>query len=194
MIPTHITKLQQNFMHLLFSFRYITSSQLQTYLNHSTKRQTNRHLKILREKGYIRDIIKEGEKGYSESTIYCLGPAGIRYLRILKDLTPEEIKNRYKDHTRSQTFVDHNLLVTTVFLQLRKQAEKDNSTLTFQTKQDYEEGSVFAMLHPDTFVIQEKDGNNRQFFFEIIDPITPRFVIRKRVRQYVKYFLNNSVE
>lgn len=188
-----ITKIQLNLIKQLISFRYLTRLQFQNYLGHKTKRQTNRHLKILREKGYIRNIKGDNRLGFLDLAIFALGPTGIRLMRQIKDLTHEQIKNRYKDPTRSQTLVDHQLLLVEIFLHFKKEAERQKINLNFQTKEAFEEGSVFKMLHPDAFVIKEKEVT-RHYFFEIIDPgILPQ-VWRRRIRSFVKYFLNNSVE
>src|SRR5258708_10163486 len=193
MILPKITKLQLNLTTQLFSFRYFTRLQFQNYLGHKTKRQINRHLKILKEKGYIRKVKGEGGLGYQDKAIYTLGPTGIRLMRQLRDLTHEQIKNRYNDPTWTQTLIDHQLLLVEIFLQLKKEAQQENINLTFQTKQDFEERSVFEMLHPDAFFIKEKE-EIRHYFFEIIDPNTPSLISRRRIRSYVKYFLNNSIE
>lgn len=191
----HKTPQQQKLLIFLFSFRYLNRRHVQQYFGHQTPSHTNRLLKDLTEKKYVRRIaLSEELSANSQPTIYCVGSKAIGFIAAMQNRRVGELKNRYKDHIRTTTYITHQLLLAEIFLQLKQSSEGKKMKLTFLTKSNFEEGSVLQMLHPDAYVVQENNDDKKLFFLELIDPITPRFVIRKRIRQYIKYFLNNSVE
>lgn len=191
-----ITFQQREFISLLFSFRYARRVDFQKYFRNKTPHHINRQLKYLADNLFIKSVNQTDRKNLINypQKVYCLGRRGIRLVAQSKNLQARDLKNRYRDSKRSDCFVTHWLLVAEIFLQLREEARKTKTALTFQPKTDFEEDSVLVMLHPDAYIIEENENSRNEFFLEIIDQKSPRFVLRRRVRQYTKYFLNNSVE
>ncbi len=206
-----ITPQQQLLTNLLFSFRYSTRLHLQYYLGHSNPREVNRLLQDLVKKGYVRrvgewsrnteaeeeDKNKEDGGGITGSfhpAIYCIGPKGIRFLAKSKNISIKELKKRYKDGGHSQAFIDHQLLLTDIFLQFRQPTLANGTKLTFQTKPDYEEGSTLARFSPDAYVIEEGLEEKKISLVEIIDIETQRFIIKRRIRSLFKIYSSNSLE
>jgi hypothetical protein len=194
-----LTPKQKDLIQLTFSFRYINRLQFQIYLNHKSPRQINKHLKKLTELKYLKKVKDSADYPSSYThlatpSIFCLGGKGITFIVTLRKQNPQELKNRYKDSTRSQIFINHHLTLTGIFIELLKESRNKSSTLTFQTKEDYEEGSVLELLHPDAYIVKKSKNNTQTFLIDIINPTTPSFIMKRRVRVYIKAFVNNTLE
>ncbi len=191
-----ITLQQQTLIPLLFSFRYINRLQFQHYLGNQNPSHINRQLKDLVDKAYFRKIEEGSERdyqGYSKPVTYYVGPKGIRFMATLKNLKVENLKNRYRDGTRFQAFIDHNLLLTEIFLQFREKAKENNSILSFQTKTDFEEESTLSRFSPDAYVVE--GGEEKKIsWLEIVDIEAQRFVLKRRIRSLFKLYSTNSLE
>jgi hypothetical protein len=199
MTSQSLTPQQKDIIQFTFSFRYINRSHYQTYLKHKNPRHTNRLLKKLTELKYLKKV--KDSIDYPSSyqllatpSVFCLGGKGIKVMAAIRHQDPKELRNRYKDSKRSQTFGDHHLLLTSIYIELLQQSRHENNTLTFQTRQDYEEGSVLQYLHPDAYIVQTSENTTQTFLIDIIDPTTPTFVMKRMVRAYIKAFVNNTLE
>jgi hypothetical protein len=89
-------------------------------LKHKDKKTINLWLKDLREKEYINWIYNKDHFAEKiKPAIYYLGINGIRHFGNLDFHPDEEIRKRYREHERSQTFInrclpfiDSSLIVT----------------------------------------------------------------------------------
>src|SRR5579884_2239122 len=105
-----ITTKQQEILKLLYRYRFLNRTQIQTLLNHKDKRRIISWLKDLREKQYVdwrydaTDFIAK-----SQPAIYYLSLNGIRYLRQLDIYPNEDLRKRYKEPNRTQVFIDRCL-------------------------------------------------------------------------------------
>ncbi len=190
------TPQQQTLINLLFSLRYITRVQFQQYLGNYDPSNTNRHLKYLIDKRYMKRVGEgsEEEKGSSKPATYCIGRNGIRLIAQLRGLKVDDLKNRYKDGRHSEAFIDHHMLLTTIFLQFREGAGEKDTKLTFQTKSDFEKDSYLARFSPDAYIVEETEDKKKISLLEIIDIEAQRFVLKRRIRSVIKLFLSNSLE
>jgi len=173
-------------------------------MNHKDKRRVLSWLKDLREKHYVEWIYSTNFIERTRPAIHYLSTNGIRYLKTIQaeDDSPyyllEEVRKRYKDNSRSRTFIDRSLLVADCCLAL-KQA-KDMQDLTtklsyasitesyyFITDHDYHFLAEHEVLRPSLCIVKQKSGTTTNYLLEIFDSTLPRYRLRYRLKQYVSY-------
>ncbi|MEK7153547.1 MAG: hypothetical protein AAB834_06360, partial [Patescibacteria group bacterium] len=158
----------------------------------------------------------------TKPAIYYLGLNGVRYLRTLtrKSKTddgtvevvpaypPEELRKRYKEPTRSQTYIDRCILIADCGIALEREdaaneAKGKKLHYYYQTEAAYLlERSYYhfvldiddGLVHPDLIFCQDKlnkDGKEEQtlesYILEVFDPTLPRYRVKKRLSDYVKF-------
>src|SRR3990167_796735 len=101
-----ITQKQKEIINLLYTHRFLTRIQIQALLKHKDKKTINLWLKDLRAKEYINWIYNKDH--FAEKTkpaIYYLGINGLRHLQSIDFHSSQEIRKRYRENERSQTFI-----------------------------------------------------------------------------------------
>lgn len=130
-----LTKKQQEILRLLYGFRFLNRIQIQAFLGHKDPKTINLWLRDLRAKGCVEWIYSTHFAEKTKPAIYYLGLNGVRHLRTLtrksKDddgkvvvtpaYPPEELRKRYKEPTRSQTFIDRCMLIADYCLALERE-------------------------------------------------------------------------
>lgn len=215
------TKKQQEILRLLYRFRFLNRIQIQAFLGHKDPKTINMWLRDLRAKGYVEWIYSTHFAEKTKPAVYYLALNGVRSLRTLTrkvenedgeiEIVPsypsEELRKRYKDPTRSQTYIDRCILVADCALALECE---DNANKTkgnklryyYQTEADYLLGRSYyhfvldiddELIHPNLIFCQDKlnkDGKEEQTLesciLEIFDPTLPRYRMKKRLGDYVK--------
>jgi len=113
---------------------------------------------------------------------------------------PEELRKRYKEPTRSRIYVDRCVLIADCCLSLRSQRTKTTGYY-YQTEADYLlESSYYhfildsELMRPhlifckDKYDKEEKEEKTLEgYILEVFDPTLPRYRIKKRLGDYVKY-------
>lgn len=217
-----ITKKQQVILKLLYRFRFLNRIQIQALMGHKDPKTINLWLRDLRAKGYVEWIYSTHFAEKTKPAIYYLGLNGVRYLRKLASLDedgeqlptypPEELRKRYKEPTRSQTYIDRCTLVADCCITLERANIKNESEVKklrfyYQTEADYLlERSYYhfilesELIHPSLIFCKDrldKDGKEEttleSYILEIFDPTLPRYRIKKRLGDYVKYLDEEDV-
>jgi hypothetical protein len=150
-----LTKKQQEILRLLYRFRFLNRIQIQAFLEHKDPKTINMWLRDLRAKGYVEWIYSTHFAEKTKPAIYYLGLNGVRYLRTVtrksKDdgeivespaYPPDELRKRYKEPTRSQTFIDRCVLIADCALALEhedavNEAKGKKLHYYYQTEADY---------------------------------------------------------
>ncbi|HSX28448.1 MAG TPA: replication-relaxation family protein [Candidatus Saccharimonadales bacterium] len=220
-LPT-LTKKQQEILRLLYIFRFLNRIQIQALLNHKDPKTINLWLRDLRTKGYVEWIYSTHFAEKTKPAIYYLALNGVRYLRTLTrkskgedgeievrpTYSPAELRKRYKEPTRSQTFIDRCILVADCVITLRKE-DTTNETkgkklrYYYQTEADYLlERSYYhfvldiddELIHPHLIFCQDKldkegkeEATLESYILEIFDSTLPRYRMKKRLGDYVKF-------
>ncbi len=197
-----LTKKQQEILKLLYKYRFLNRIQIQALLNHKDRKTINMWLRDLKEKHYVERIYNPDD--FAERTkpaIYYLGINGIRKQKDY-DLPIEEIRKRYRDSSRSQTFIDRCLLITNCAIVLEQTETKDEDVVTnyfFETEADYMSATYFGFLvgneliHPQLcYQKLVHNGSDEpypaaSYLLEIFDPTLPGYRIKKRLANYVQY-------
>lgn len=217
-----LTKKQQEILRLLYSFRFLNRIQIQALLNHKDPKTINLWLRDLRAKGYVEWIYSTHFAEKTKPAIYYLGLNGVRYLRTLTRKSknddgtvevvpiypPEELRKRYKEPTRSQTYIDRCILIADCGIALQKEDAADEAKgkklrYYYQTEAAYLLAHSYyhfvldiddELIHPHLMFCQDKlnkDGKEEQtlesYILEVFDPTLPRYRMKKRLGDYVKF-------
>jgi len=212
-----ITKKQQEILILLYRYRFLNRIQIQSFMGHADKRRIGAWLKDLREKHYIEWLYDPNN--FAEKTkpaIYFIGINGVRWLKqqtITEDsevyvrFPLEEVRKRYRESTRSRSYIDRCLLLADCCLSM-------NATSAASSKLDYthvpetdfhDPDSDYAFLseseyvHPHLYyrkTLTADDGTTIVLhnLFTIFDSSLPRQVMRRGVRNYVAFVDNGEWE
>ena len=217
-----ITKKQQEILRLLYSFRFLNRIQIQAFLGHKDPKTINLWLRDLRAKGYVEWIYSTHFAEKTKPAIYYLGLNGVRYLRTLtrksKDedgkavmspsYPPEELRKRYKEPTRSQTYIDRCILIAECCIALERK-DTENETKGRKLRYYYQTEAAYLLdrsyyhfvldiddelIRPNLIFCQDKlnkagkeENTVESYILEVFGPTLPRYRMKKRLGDYVKF-------
>jgi len=193
-----ITNKQKEILSLIYSHRYLTRIHIQKLLKHKDKKTINIWLKDLRAKDYIKWIYDKNDFiNKTKPAVYYLGINGIRHLGN-EDIHPdEELRKRYREHTRSQTYIDHRLLIADCVVDLEN-ARSEELSYYYETQADYMSDSYYhflsesELIRPDLCIakMEYKPGEAEtaiSYILGVFDPTFPRYRLRNRLKKYVQF-------
>jgi Replication-relaxation len=205
-LPT-ITSKQQTILTLLYRYRFLERKQIQLFLGHTNKSRVIRWLKELREQQFIDWIYDpDSPEDKSKPAIYFLALNGIRLLREFGDYPEEEMRKRYKDSTRTRAFIERCLLIADCCLNMEaRTAEGSNVTYSYNTEADYLNPnndyyflSESEFIRPHLCYLKEKDTDDDfiavNYVVEIFDVTTPRYMVKKKLKDYVNFLGSDEWE
>lgn len=215
-----LTKKQRVILKLLYRFRFLNRIQIQALMGHKDPKTINLWLRDLRAKGYVEWIYSTHFAEKTKPAVYYLSLNGVRYLRTLTRTTkddegeteatpaypPEELRKRYKEPTRSQTYIDRCILIADCCIALER-ADTENEAKNkkvrhyYQAEADYLlERSYYhfilesELIQPSLVFCKDKFNDEskeettlKSYILEIFDPTLPRYRMKKRLGDYVKY-------
>ncbi|HEY1645920.1 MAG TPA: hypothetical protein VGF75_06145 [Candidatus Saccharimonadales bacterium] len=134
---------------------------------------------------------------------------GIRYLRTLTvtyddreqqpTYPPNELHKRYREAERSQSYIDRCLLVADCVLTLER-VKNDNGWYYYETEAEYLMDNFYHFLadseyaHPQLCFAKMSvtDSSSdpvteKNYLLEVFDPTLPRYRMKKRLNDYVKF-------
>ena len=203
-----ITPKQTEILDLIYTHRFLTRIQIQSFLKHKDKKTINLCLKDLRQKEYIHWIYNNHH--FAEKTkpaIYYMGINGIRHLHNMGFHEDKEINKRYREHKRSQGFIDRSLAIADVCITLDAARTVDNVgtylepgiSYFYETEADYKSESYYHFLSDNELIrpnlcfhkaIHEGHEESKvvnSYLLEIFDSTLPRYRLRNRLKKYVEY-------
>jgi hypothetical protein len=225
-----LTKKQQVILKLLYRYRFLNRIQIQALMGHKDPKTINLWLRDLRAKGYVEWIYSTHFAEKTKPAVYYLSLNSVRHLRTLtrtgKDedgkaivlpvYPPEELRKRYKESTRSQTYIDHCILIAECCIALERENTKNEvkddrkSKLRFyyQAEADYLLDRSYYHFILESGLIQpslvfckdrlDEDGKEEttleSYILEVFDPTLPRYRMKKRLGDYIKYLDDESGE
>lgn len=190
-----ITNQQQAILKLLYKYRFLNRIQIQQLLKHKDKRRIISWLKDLRDKQYVdwhydaNDFIAK-----SQPAIYYLALNGIGYLRNQNEYPSEELRKRYREPTRTQTFINRCLLIADCCVTLQTQSSSDVS-YTYVAEADYtnqDSDNSLNELKPHLFFTKQQSEITASYLLEMFDASLPRYQLRKRLKEYVEYLFDGE--
>lgn len=181
---------QLDILTLLYKFRFLTRNQIQTMLNH---KQFNRVILWLNDLTECKYLYRDFSRKFGpKPSIYCLDIKSREELKSQKDIKVSLLDRVYKEKKLSGKFRKHCIFVANIYLSLVGLAKKNKIKLNFYTKTD-----LTGMMHlilpiPNAyFSIKESKNLTKRYFLDVFDEQDPRFLLRKRVRQYFNYYSRN---
>ncbi len=189
-LPPTTTK-QQEILKLLYKYRFLDRKQIQALLGHKDKRRVISWLQDLREKEYVAwryDATDFAAK--TKPAIYYLALNGIRYLRGLNEYSDEELRKRYKESTRQQSFIGRCLLIADCCITLKAKSA-GGVKYSYRTESDYadpdDRHNFLIELKPHLLSIKQHRGETTNYLIEVFDATMPRYMVRKRLKDYVEF-------
>ena len=188
METTRITPKQLDILFLIYRFRFLDRKHIQQFLNHKDPRRIKSWLKDLVDKKVLgrKYSRKLGEN--IKPAIYFLSTKSKRILEGKKEVEEKLLDRVYREKTRSQKFINHNLFLTDVYFYLNSLAKQNKSKLHFYTKTDLINHKYLPLPLPDAYIAIKEGKNTKRYFLDVIDEGTPRFVLRKRISQYLEFY------
>jgi Replication-relaxation len=200
-----ITNKQQEILQFLYRYRFLNRIQIQQFLRHKDKVRSSVWLKDLNEKQYINRIYDPNDFiNKTKPAIYYLALNGIRYLRENGEYPPEELRKRYAESSRKQTFIDRCLLLADccIDMQARTDDKSSGRSYAYVTEADYlnpeSKWNFLAeseYIHPHLYYLKRQETENGLIvthnLLEVIEPTLPRYSLRKKIKNYVS-FLNSD--
>lgn len=179
-----ITTKQKEILLLLYRFRFLSRTQIQTLLKHKDSRRINEWLKDLTNKNYTGRIY-EKKLGINDPAIYFISRNGIKFLKSLEECEGELIRKLYQETRRSKIFVNQCILIADINMNLRKQNAQG---FEFYTQSDFPSKGKIRELLPSFAYVKEIDKTLMQYPCEIFKTGMPRFAIRARIAKYLEFF------
>jgi len=182
-------------------------------MNHKDRKTINLWLRDLRAKQYVEWIYSPNDFAQkTKPAIYYLGLNSIRLLKTLEweydtlVYPLEELRKRYREDSKSQTFIDRCLLLADCCINLEQQNKASKAkSYSYVTQADYVGPnseynflSESELINPHLcFIKQErKKGEDvmASYLLEIFDATLPRYRIKKRLSNYIEYLDNGEWE
>lgn len=180
--PKELNQKSTDILLLLYRFRFLTRSQIQTMLGHKYHSRVLVWINELVEYGYIMKFYERSI--IADPAIYCLDKEGRKYLKKSEKAELEPLSRVWKEKNYSVQFRQHCLFVADIYILL---AEKHKDNLKFKTKTDL--FGVENLISPicDGLISTDKDGQAKRYFLDVLDDIPPVYM-RMRVKQYLEYY------
>jgi len=194
-LPT-ITNKQLEILLLIKKFRFLNRIQIQSLLNHKDYRRINQWLKDLNQKEYLNRIYSTDFNEKSKPAIYY---AGINAIRIYKSLGDDnsQLKKLYRDNVRSQSFIDEQIFIADIFIDLLSKNSEGGIHYEFATAADVTSNSIYKFmedLSPQLIFTKTQKTEFRQYILVLLDAAQPKYMIKKKIKNYIEFFFTNDWE
>jgi hypothetical protein len=193
---TKITKKQLEILTLIYKFRFLTRTQIQTLLKHKNSTRINPWLNDLTTKNYLKRIPRSTKLlENTKPSIYYLAKNG---RKILLQTNPEnytktQLQNTYRDQVRSEVYRLRCLLIADCYISLLFSTLRRNicDLTKFTTRADaaYNRNAQLKQLAPDSyFEMREiKTGNIKPYALFLLHERTPKYYLRYSLSHIINY-------
>jgi hypothetical protein len=182
-----VTPKQLEILLLLYRFRFLDRTHIQRFLNHKDRRRINSWLKDLSTRNIIGRKYSRSLKENTKPAIYYLSTNSRKILLDLPETNEKALKRVYREKKRSKKFIEHCLLLADIYFYLNQQITNKDK-LHFFTKVDLRTHYYLPYKRPDAYIAIESENRIKRYFLEILDPETPRFMLRNKISSYIGYF------
>lgn len=181
-----ITPKQLEILILLYRYRFLNRTQIQILLNHKNTKCINTWLKDLNDKKIIGRHYTRNTTENTKPAIYYLMTKSKNLLINQKGVNEELlIKRVYREKIKSPRLIQHSVFLANFYLDLIKNVKDEK--IHFFTKTDLISYDYLPTKCPDAYIVKENTTIKR-YFLEIIDEGFPRFMIRKKIADYIEYY------
>jgi hypothetical protein len=194
-----LTHQQQEIIKLQYQYRFLSSTQIQKYLNHKNKGRINSWLPDLVEKKYLQRIYDPSTFWKNtQPAVYYLGINGIRWLKIQAGYDSAIITKIYREKDRSDTFITTCQLVADICLDLKTQSNNsvsfDWATENIYTSPEspYYFSGIFSELRPLLIFSRKVKDKNDYYILDILKAKLPAYRTRKRIRSYLEFLTESE--
>ena len=181
------TKKQQEILSLIYLYRFLNSTQIQTFLNHTNKSKINIWLSDLMKKNYLNQIHKKDFNQNHTPTTYYLSGNGIRFISDLPGTEHLNLAKYYREILRTEDFIQRRTFLADIVLSLSIQ-NTDKVTyrayLPSELAKEEPNLNVFARLNPDLILIRFEQKRNELYLLELISSTLPLSSFKKRLTDY----------
>lgn len=177
-----VTKREAAALELLWRYRFLSLGLLAQLLAVPPTTSLRTRVEKLIAAGYVGRRYDKSFRLQGKPAAFYLTPSGFRVLQQQSDTDTAGLpKNRYRDKTLGQDFVDHCLLVTQTALRLKAASP----ALQLFTTADMQHYDYFPGLLPDAFLSLSRGTDTpRRFFLDVFTAGTPGYVHQQRLRRY----------
>jgi DNA-binding MarR family transcriptional regulator len=177
---------QLEILRLFYRFRFLTSTHIASILNLPITK-INQRLKILSEHDYIdRHYTKQYKIDRRPAEYYLLNDGVAALKQYMSDKCDSKVLHSiYNDKITKPKPIAQYLRVCTIYCYLKDRYGDDN--LKFFTKSQIRSYTYFPRRRPEAFIRLDVDGEQKEFFLEVIDPNKPFFDYVGKVRRYIEY-------
>jgi hypothetical protein len=207
-----LTSKQREILNLLYKFRFLNRIQIQAFLKHKEPKTINLWLKDLRENHYVEWIYSTHFAEKTKPAVYYLGINAIRHFKALGYDTAE-LRKRYREAERSQTYIDRCILLADCCLELRNASGEETNDIDYwheywyfyETEADYLSDSYYNFLtesdlRPHLCFSKEvwegfgEPYSAETYMLHIFDLTLPRYRMKKQLSDYVTYLDDEAEE
>lgn len=184
-----MTKRKSEILYHLYTFRFLTRKQIQELLGHKHFNRIIVWLNEMTESGLVRKYYDP--KKVTVPAIYSLGLKGRKYLKDNgNDSINIDVLDRvWREPKLSAEFREHCLFIVDYYISLKKLCDKNKTVLHFYTKTQLKGMEGLILPHPDAYIaIEESSSEIKRYFLDIFDTMPPRILLRKRTKQYLDYY------
>ena len=192
-----ITNKQTEILTLIYQFRFLNRTQIQQFLKHKDHRRINTWLKDLTEKEYLNKIYSNATVILMSPTIYYAGINAIRYYKSLNQDNSTYLKKLYRDHERSRSFIEDQIFLADICLNLRVISDQGKIKYSFVTAAGVTSNHLYKFmedLSPQLIFTKKSKPQFKQFVFVILDSTQPKYMIKKKMKNYIELFYTNEWE
>jgi hypothetical protein len=192
-----ITNKQTEILTLIYQFRFLTRTQIQTFLNHKDHHKINSWLKDLNEKQYLNRIYSNTIGANTKPAIYYAGINAIRHYKSLGLDNITYLKKLYRDNERSQSFINEQILIADICLNLLSINNKGEIKYSFVTAADVTSNPLYKFmedLSPQLIFIKTQKTESKQYILVLLNSVQPKYMIKKKMKNYIEFFYTNEWE
>ncbi len=189
-----LTKKHKEIIHFLYQFRFLHTNHFQKLLHHKNPNRTQTWLKELKDNKYITtDYNPKNFHDKNKPAIYYLTSKSIKILKDYEDCYPTALTKIYTEKKRKKKFIDHCLDIADIYLFLEAQKEKDEE-ISFFTENELVPYDYFPDPLPSAYIEVKTKEATQRYFLDLFDSYTPPFVLRRRVKTYMRYINSGNWE
>lgn len=183
-------------LRLAFKFRYLTAdnlAKLKTISHNSAYSALNK----LTERGYLGRKHNKSYRLQNKSARYYLTPKAVNYLQKPEfKLDKEILATRRHEDRKSTSFIDHQVAIVDVFIDIWFNTEYDIYKLNTSSGISKDDREYYPRPLPALEVLYET--NTEGFYNRTLVDVFPDeqhlFIAKKRVRQYIQHYEDNEWE
>jgi hypothetical protein len=189
-----ITNKELVILTLIYKFRFLNRTQIQTLLKHKDHRRIQAWLNDLTDKKCLGRIYSPKIPVNTKPAVYYLGENG---RKILAHANPDEyttvqLQNTYRDSQRTEVYRLRCICIADCFIRLISPLEENTRSLTeFITPADtaYSQNDSLTTLAPDSyFEIKElHTERTAEFTLFLLHERTPKYYLKFRLAHIINF-------